>query len=103
VKDINPAVQQIKDELKRQGIHYRPFAALFGMTENGLGLIMTGNRGLSVDLLYKMAEKLGIKITFSRLGEQPKNESSIFLCTKEELKQIIQEEIEKVEKQKEAK
>jgi len=103
VKYINPAVRQIKNELKRRGIHYKTFANFFDRSENWLGLIMTGRRGLSVDMLYKMAEKLGLEITFSSNTNQPKTETSIFLCTEKELRRIIQEEIEKKEKQKEAK
>ena len=58
MKNKSPVIEPIKAELKRQGYTYESFAELFGKTEGWFGFLMTGQRRITVDLLYEIAPEL---------------------------------------------
>jgi len=99
MKNKSPVVGPIKAALKRQGYTYESFAGLFGKTEGWFGFLMTGQRRITIDLLYDIAEKLGIDVkSLLPSTDQPEEKLSL----EELMRKIAREEIEK-NKQKEAK
>lgn len=51
---------RIKSEVKKAGFTYESFAQLFDRTEGWFSNVVNGQRGLSIQLLLGIAEKLGI-------------------------------------------
>ena len=90
MKNKSPVIEPIKAELKRQGYTYESFAELFGKTEGWFGFLMTGQRRITVDLLYEIARKLNVDIK-SLLPSNRQLEEKISL--EEYLRGLIRDEI----------
>jgi len=93
--DINTknVLERIRQELDRQGLKDKELAALLGRSAPGFSLIMAGQRRITVDVLYAIAEKLNVDV-HSLLPS--KNQSQGAVSIEEYFRELIREEIEKV-------